>query len=136
MGELLLDGIRQCVTLEWITREQKLPGKTGIPAGKYQLLPRRAGEMHRLYSNRFHCNHPMIWLQDVPGFEYVYIHIGNGLSDSKGCILVGTTSSRNYDANYYLRNSYVAYVPLHKAIAAAWGREEEVWLEVIESHEK
>lgn len=135
-GELLVNGSLQCLTLEWITRAEKIPGKTGIPAGRYQLLPRREGEMHLSYSARFDENHPMLWLQDVPGFEYVYIHIGNQLADSAGCILVGANTGLNYDSNYLLKNSTIAYRALHKKITAAWDKGEEVWLEVIESYEK
>lgn len=135
-GELFIEGTYVGFTLEWITRDVKIPGKTGIPIGRYRLLPRREGEMFHDYSTRFKSEHPMLWLQDVPEFEYVYIHIGNWLKDTKGCILVGCTIGSDYDGNYYLGSSLTAYESIHREILAAWARNEEVWLEVKETYAK
>lgn len=136
LGELSLDGTRTCLTLEWITRPDKLPGKTGIPVGRYRILPRREGTIYRLYTSRIEQDHPIIWLQDVPEFRYVYIHIGNHLSDTEGCILVGSSSEIDADGNFVLRESFAAYSRLHRSVSIAWNNGDEVWLEVGESYEK
>lgn len=72
-------------------REIKLAGETRVPAGRYEIQL-RGGEtpMNRRYRERFGAFHVgMLWLQAVPGFEFVYIHIGNDDDDTSGCILVG-----------------------------------------------
>jgi hypothetical protein len=72
----------------------KVPGETRIPAGTYQIKLRPEGGMNAKYAARFPADHRgMLWLQDVPGFEWVYIHIGNTDDDTLGCILVGDTAN-------------------------------------------
>lgn len=80
-----------CLTLEDIEREgAKVFGSTAIPRGVYELGLRTEGAMHPKYAQRFPAWHRgMIWLQDVPGFEYVYLHIGNTARDTLGCVLLG-----------------------------------------------
>lgn len=76
-------------TLEDIAREVKVPGKTRIPAGTYQLKLRTDGTMAQKYMKRFSWHKGMLWLQDVPNFEWVYLHMGNSHLDTEGCILLG-----------------------------------------------
>jgi hypothetical protein len=57
----------------------KIKGQTAIPVGRYKI--------ERTYSNRF--GHTMPQLMDVPGFEGIRIHPGNGPSDTAGCLLPG-----------------------------------------------
>lgn len=70
----------------------KVYGRTRIPAGTYELDLRRTSPMAEHYRDRFGTKHEgMIWLRDVPQFEWVYIHVGNYAKDTDGCILVGNS---------------------------------------------
>lgn len=79
IGELYIDNILECFTLEDIPRTFKIPGKTAIPAGTYDI--------ELTYSPRFKCTLPL--LKNVKGFEGIRIHAGNRAEDTEGCILVG-----------------------------------------------
>ena len=63
----------------------KVDGETAIPAGTYEIID--------TYSPRFKKN--MLRLVNVKTHEGVLIHAGNTALDSSGCILVGTTATKN-----------------------------------------
>jgi hypothetical protein len=128
LGRLTADGF-QCVTLEDTFRAEKVYGKTRIPAGRYEIKLRTAGRMHGQYIKKLPNHVGMLWLQDVPGFQYVYIHIGNEAADSSGCILVGTTVE-NED---FISESTVAYIKLYAIVVEALERDEEVIIDIIDN---
>lgn len=86
IGELLVDGIFECFTLEDLEREVKIKGETAIPKGTYKIIINE--------SNRFKKQLPL--LLNVPNFEGVRIHSGNTNHDTEGCILVGQSRNKNY----------------------------------------
>lgn len=80
-------------TLEDEARTKKVWGETRIPAGSYDLAYRTEGGHHARYAEKFAAIHKgMLWLQNVPGFEWILIHIGNSDDDTAGCILVGDSA--------------------------------------------
>lgn len=79
----------RCYTLEDEYREIKVPGETRIPAGRYEIKLRAAGGMHQRYAAKHAWHRGMLWLQNVPGFEWIYLHAGNTDDHTEGCILVG-----------------------------------------------
>ncbi|MDX1956921.1 MAG: DUF5675 family protein [Leptospiraceae bacterium] len=82
IGELSINGIFECYTLEDIERnpkEKKIYGMTAIPKGKYEIAI--------TFSNKFQTYLPL--LLKVPNYEGVRIHPGNTDADTLGCILVG-----------------------------------------------
>ena len=83
----------ECFGLEDEPREEKLVNETRIAEGRYKVIVRTAGRLHNKYSDRFTFHKGMLWLQDVPEFEYIYIHYGNYENETSGCILVGSRSS-------------------------------------------
>jgi len=86
IGELYIDGIFECFTLEDVERKEKIKSETAIPKGTYKVIINQ--------SNRFKRLLPL--LLDVPNFEGVRIHSGNTNHDTEGCILVGQTRGQNY----------------------------------------
>lgn len=84
IGELAVDGVFECFTLEDEVRDGdifrvKVPGATAIPSGRYPVII--------TYSQRFKRDLPL--LIGVPNFDGVRIHPGNTAANTEGCILVG-----------------------------------------------
>lgn len=132
IGRLYVDDLPLFYTLEDEVRDgPKVPGETAIPDGYiYDVTPRTTGSMTQRYAERFPDLHQgMAWLRDVPGFSYVYIHIGNTYDDTEGCVLVGYSYNEN-DGEFTVSSSTDAYRALYEMIADAWAREERVTLEV------
>jgi hypothetical protein len=128
-GILCIEGMFECFTLEDPIRLEKIPGETAIPAGRYQIKMRNEGTMVKRYKEKFHWHGGMLWLQDVPGFEWVYIHIGNYVRDTEGCILVGEKPVTD-PLLPMIGSSTGAYVLLYKEIERALNAGEEVWISV------
>jgi hypothetical protein len=94
IGELTLDGVPFCHTLEDLPRKAKIPGETCIPAGTYRVMLTESNRARRggLWcpgAERKPPNFLLPLLLSVPGFEGVRIHAGNTDKDTRGCILVG-----------------------------------------------
>jgi|TARA_R110000868_G_scaffold67888_3_gene201032 hypothetical protein len=104
IGELLIDGVFECFTLEDAERKVKIKAETAIPKGSYKVIINE--------SNRFKRLLPL--LLNVPDFEGVRIHSGNSNHDTEGCILVGQTMNKNY-----IGQSRKAFDKLFKKMQAA-----------------
>lgn len=117
IGRLFVDGSLECVTLEDIVREHKIPGETAIPAGRYKVIINM--------SNRFKTLLPL--LLEVPGFEGVRIHPGNEAKNTEGCILVGSAVSSDGKA---ILKSRIAFDALFAKMRAAVSRGEAITLEI------
>lgn len=90
LSEVKIDGVRHCYGLEDEYREHKVAGETRIPAGIYRVGIRDVGGFHERYKMKFRKIHQgMLQVLDVPGFEYILIHVGNTDADTAGCLLVG-----------------------------------------------
>lgn len=98
IGNLRINGKQFCFTLEDTCRdanrdgdlfdagEQKVHGKTAIPAGKYQVI--------LSMSTRFKIVLPEVL--KVPGYAGIRIHNGNTAENTDGCILVGSDKSKDF----------------------------------------
>ncbi|WP_447768168.1 DUF5675 family protein [Sphingobacterium faecium] len=116
LSELYLDGQFVGYGLEDAVRKTKIKGSTAIPAGKYRLGLNTYGAMNARYSRKFpkiHCG--MIEIMDIPNFKYVYIHIGNHIGDTSGCVLVGNKMAL-VDGDYEIYQSKNAYVALYEKL--------------------
>tara|TARA_R110000868_G_scaffold258953_1_gene516672 strand:+ start:11437 stop:11820 length:384 start_codon:yes stop_codon:yes gene_type:complete len=86
IGELYVDGVFECYTLEDVERDVKIKSETAISKGTYKIIV--------TMSNRFKRLLPL--LINVPDFQGVRIHSGNTNHDTEGCILVGQTRSKDF----------------------------------------
>ena len=83
-------------TLEDEQRDVKVYGETRIPPGTYKLKLRTEGGYHSRYVSKYGDWHKgMIWVQDVPGFEYILWHTGNTDESTAGCLLLGESQTSN-----------------------------------------
>lgn len=90
---IMVDGVFVCFGLEDEYREVKVAGETRIPAGVYRVGVRTVGGFDARYSTKFADIHDgMLHVLDVPGFEYILIHVGNTDEHTAGCLLVGSTA--------------------------------------------
>jgi hypothetical protein len=122
-----------CFTLEDAARAQKVKRETRIPAGTYEVTLRREGGTHEQYSRRFYDMHKgMLWIRNVPEFEYILIHIGNTDTDTEGCLLVGDGLYENIDGKGSLMNSAAAYRRIYPSIAAVLEKGEKVEIKYID----
>lgn len=114
LGRLYIDGVLECYTLEDEFRAVKVKAETRIPAGTYQIKLRTEGTHHLHYANKFPDIHKgMLWLQNVPNFQWILIHIGNTEKDTEGCLLVGADMD---EAKMTIGRSTVAYRLLYTKV--------------------
>ena len=117
-----------CYTLEDEHRDKKVAGETRIPPGEYKLSFRRVGGFHEKYASRFRTIHKgMLWVCDVPDFEYILIHCGNTDEHTSGCLLLGDTQENNQvKKDGFIGHSTRAYFRVYPYVAAALERKELV----------
>ena len=117
-----------CYTLEDEYRKEKVKGETRIPAGTYKITLRTVGGFHARYEKKYGQMHKgMLWVRNVPGFEYILIHTGNTDEHTAGCLLVGDSQQNNaIKADGFVGSSTQAYKRIYPKIAQALEAGEEV----------
>jgi len=110
-----------CYTLEDEHRDVKEYGETRVPAGTYRITLRTVGGFHARYLNKYGEMHKgMLWVRDVPNFEYILIHTGNTDEHTAGCLLLGNSQQANFgSSNGFVGSSVDAYKRVYPKIAAA-----------------
>lgn len=129
------DGRLLCFGIEDEFRVVKVKGETRIPDGIYKLGHRQSPKFSAAFLMNESCqlitpsqkannpnayksynkNHELIWIMNVPGFEYVLLHWGNTDDDTDGCFIVGNTVSI-IGGQKAVTNSKVTYMSIYPAI--------------------
>lgn len=106
-------------TLEDEYREEKEMHETRIPAGTYNVTLRTVGGFHTRYTEKYGDMHKgMLWVRDVPGFEYILIHTGNTDEHTSGCLLLGDSQTNNQiKEDGFIGSSVQAYKRVYPPIA-------------------
>ena len=130
-GLLFIDGLFECYTLEDQYQAVKVMHETCIPEGTYPIKLRTVGTFHKRYKGKYPEFHRgMLWIQDVPGFEYILIHQGNNDEHTSGCLIVGD-SQQDLDVNFngMVGSSANAYKKLYPKVSAQLLAGNEVTIE-------
>lgn len=111
-----------CYTIEDEYRATKVRGETRIPEGTYELTLRTAGGFHsrylKKYGAKFHKG--MIYVNNVPNFEWILWHTGNTDESTMGCLILGSTQTENITTkDGFVGASVKAYKRVYPAIAEA-----------------
>lgn len=129
LGNVQINGKHFCTSLEDQYQDKKVLGETRIPMGRYEIKYRKVlSPMTERYRQRFPWFSWHLELQDVPEFQYVYIHIGNDDDDTEGCLLVGNGYLIRDKAT--LLDSTKAYEALYKKVSPMLDDGERVFIEI------
>tara|TARA_R100000541_G_C1897352_1_gene84117 strand:- start:110453 stop:110929 length:477 start_codon:yes stop_codon:yes gene_type:complete len=124
------EGVQQCFIVEDEPREVKVDGETRIHKGKYLLKQRKVlSGMTKRYREKYDWFKWHLELQDVPDFEYVYLHIGNFERNSEGCLLCNyniVTSGKEY----YGGNSTQAFKDFYEKVNKLLEEGYEVYVDI------
>ena len=121
-GELFIDGVHECYTIEDQVRKYKeVPGGTAIPP----YLDQEPLRFRVVLTKSPRFNKVLPELLNVPDFRAVRIHSGNTADDSEGCIIVGQRQGKS--AVFESRD---AMIELMAALDAATEGGEQIWLEI------
>lgn len=135
LGILRIGEKFECFTLEDEFRANKVAAETRIPAGIYPVKLRTGSPMANRYDAKFADigHRGMLWLQDVPDFDWIYFHIGNDDDDSEGCLLVGRQVASNDQGGGHIMESTLAYKRIYPIIHQAIVRNEPVFVHIIDA---
>ena len=107
LSALSYEGTFLCFILEDGFRMQKEYGKTRIPPGRYEIVPRKFGRIFDSMRKR-HGHTFVPQLLNVPQFSDILIHPGITVEDTLGCLLPGYEARKGVDV-FSLKDSTAAY---------------------------
>ena len=126
-----LNGLPFCFVLEDGIKNIKVAGQTCISDGRYQVIKRFYGKFFESYKKRFGHKYALE-IKDVPEFKDILIHIGNYISDTRGCLLVGQDVTFNELPNgiMFIARSTNAYKALYDIVSVWLDANKEVWITI------
>lgn len=130
LSRVYIDGEFVCHGLEDEHRADKIPGETRIPAGTYEVTLRTVGGFHNRYLSMFGSafHKGMLWVRNVPNFEYILLHIGNYDRDTAGCLLLGKADLKAWA----VWSSKKTYKRVYAIVRDALLRGERVTIEYVD----
>jgi hypothetical protein len=118
LSQLYINGIFQCYLLEDKIREVKIASQTAIPKGAFSLKLNTYGAKNVNYQKAFGKLHQgMIEITGLPNFSFVYIHTGNTIKDTAGCLLCGF-GFQFTDGDFQVSQSIAAYKMIYPKLVA------------------
>lgn len=147
IGRMHIHGVQECYVIEDEIREVKVKGETAIPYGVYDLGTRispkfssnyywNEGKQKLISAKEFRSGlygpgytpHELIWILDVPGFQYILLHWGNTDDDTDGCLVVGNSIGMlgKQEAVLNSRQTYQAIYPKIYPLIKAGGQQIEI----------
>lgn len=138
IGKLYVDGDFFCNTLEdkdrglWIydslerIKDVKIFGETAIPKGRYLVnMDVLSPKYSQIAWYKKVTKGYMPRLRNVPGFEGILIHPGNGPEETLGCLLVGKNTVKGR-----LTSSRDTFEKLYKLMKAAHDKGEHIFITI------
>lgn len=131
IGELSIDGVFECYTLEDTVREVpgqpvaswKVQNETAIPSGLKKVIIDLSNRFKKWMMHVLELDG-----KEVDGFAGIRIHAGNKSSDTDGCILVGQLVAPDGLSIMY---SAIALSALQEKVRIALLSKEEVTINVL-----
>lgn len=122
----------QAYTLEDEYRAVKVKHETCIPARLYSVkFNRNDTPLTLKYRNKFDWFTYHLEIQDVEGFQNVYLHIGNTDDNSSGCVLLGDGANNNVEDDGFISNSTKAYKRFYLEVSDELAKNDgRVWVEI------
>ncbi len=124
-----------CYSLEDTFQLQKIAGETRIPAGTYSIsLREEESPLTKKYRDKypdwftFHLQ-----LQNVPGFENIYIHSGGTSEDTAGCLLVSDSFNIS-DKAKFLTNSRATFKKLYIFLSKELKNGKQVRIQIFDEN--
>lgn len=127
LGVIFIDGVRVGFTVEDVSRETKVAGKTRIPSGTYKIGLNTTGGMNSRYKEKYAFHEGMIEILGIPNFSNVYIHVGNTAEDTEGCPLICYDISHETESG---SKSVPAYTAFYKIVILAIKAKESVFINI------
>jgi hypothetical protein len=124
-----------CYTVEDEFRDVKVKHETRIPAGIYELTLRTEGGFHSRYLQRYGADwhKGMIYVNDVPNFEWILWHTGNDDSSTSGCLILGNSQTSNkVKPDGFVGSSRDAYTDVYPIVRDAILSGEKVIVKYID----
>lgn len=125
-------------------REEKVYGETRIPNGSYEIGFRYSPKFsHQYYRDsegnlihykkrntkelekKYSTAHELIWVKDVPGFEFILWHWGSYEKDTHGCYLVGSTLFDDSKPGLSVGGSRKKYEEIYPIVWRAFHKEDK-----------